>query len=66
MRFIMAAVMGSRILTGPFPTFARSMPLIKRLTYGVWNDGATQVRSLSRRKNLRPAKDTSMVEAASP
>ena len=36
------------------------------LTYGVWNDGAVQVGSANRRKSLRPARYTSMVEAASP
>ena len=64
-RFIMATVLGNQFLAGPFP-FTRLMPLIKRLTYGVWNDGAVHVGSASRRKSLRPAKYASMVEAASP
>ena len=54
-RFIMAVVMGNRILVDPFPALTRLMPLIMRLTYGVWNDGAMQVGSASRRKNLRSA-----------
>lgn len=66
MWFIMAVVMGSRILAGSFPAFTRLMPLIKRLTYGVWTDGAVQVGSASRQKSPRPDRHTSMVEAASP
>ena len=65
-RFIVAMVMDNWLLAGPFPLFTRLMPLIKRLTYGMWNDGAVQVGSAGRRKSLRPAKYTSMVEAARP